>query len=105
MKVAQSKYCLLEVMYNLCLHDDKSVNLVRLFFLSIDELPEKKSLIFETDKNLSSLVGMLEYTKLRSKYFLRLFFSAYESDDTSSFLKEKNFLSNITIRAKKLKTY
>ncbi len=66
---------------------------------------KKKSLIFETDKNLSSLVGMLEYTKLRSKYFLRLFFSAYESDDTSSFLKEKNFLSNITIRAKKLKTY
>ena len=48
---------------------------------------------------------MLEYTKLRSKYFLRLFFSAYESDDTSLFIKEKNFLSSITIRAKTSKVF
>ena len=65
---------------------------------------KKKSLIFEIDKTLSSLVGMLEYTKLRSKYFLRLFFSAYESDDTSFFIKEKNFLSSITIRAKNIES-
>ncbi len=62
---------------------------------------KQKSIIFEIDKSLSSLVAMLEYTKLKQKFFLRLFFSAYESDDTSFFLEKKNFSSSITIKTLK----
>ncbi len=61
----------------------------------------QKSIIFEIDKSLSALVAMLEFSKLKSKYFLRLFFSAYESDDTSFFMYDKKFSSSILISAKK----
>ena len=61
----------------------------------------KKTLVFNIDKSLSALIAMLEFTKLKNKYFLRLFFSAYESDDTSFFMHEKKFSSSITISAKK----
>ena len=61
----------------------------------------QKSIIFEIDKSLSALVAMLEFSKLKNKYFLRLFFSAYESDDTSFFMHDKKFSSSILISAKK----
>ena len=62
---------------------------------------KRKSIIFEIDKSLSSLVGMIEYTKLKKNYFLRLFFSAFESDDTSVYMGKKNFSASITIKAQR----
>tara|TARA_E500000178_G_C17008217_1_gene749256 strand:+ start:181 stop:2133 length:1953 start_codon:yes stop_codon:yes gene_type:complete len=62
---------------------------------------KKRSLVFEVNKSLSALVAMLEFSKLKSKYFLRLFFSAYESDDTSNFIYNKNFSSSVLIKAQK----
>ena len=61
----------------------------------------KKSLHFESNKNLSSLVAMINFRKLKSDFFLRTYFSAQESDDTTANYKKDGLIANLKIKAYK----
>lgn len=59
---------------------------------------KKKSIQVNVDKISSSLVGMLNFQQLKNTFFLRLLFSAYEFDDTSMHLYDKEFTSKVKIQ-------
>lgn len=59
---------------------------------------KKKSIQVTVDKTSSSLVGMLNFEQLKNTFFLRLLFSAYEFDDTSMHLYNKDFTSRVKIQ-------
>ena len=67
----------------------------------IDIGDNKRFLRIKIDKTKSSLVGLITYRKIKSKYFYRVCFSMKEQDDTSKNQKLPKLNSFIWIQANK----